>query len=315
MAFKIVNEKGDILKRFQVSFISETTYGDCCRCVEEKLMISVNHLVASTANENSQIIDYCSQAIPRSLQNPIHTETQQNVISNHPFHQSQSLNRASQYVLVHEQQAPAQKSGIQTQLFELPADHRVPFHLNTQNGLCPHHSLSTYCNQLQSNYSNFIPNQPNCIDNNLNRDKKKALDYLQRSGRDIATINNPSNFSSSLGQPLIQGTIQSDHINQKKSVSDTDYKTNCSIGKQENCIKYCIKQEEVLQLLDSEELDSRKHPTKDSTKNSQGLQKSKQKGNLHIMKDSQLKRLIKERLKDKEFITFVKKLEKIVSQP
>lgn len=313
---------GKLIKRFQVSFNSRKEYDECCKCVEDVFKIPLNKMDNQSKIEDSQIIDYPQQG---------QTQRPPNNATSHynPSNPDSSRNMYQQYVQSQHVSIPLphlqmsrhleQSSYVPIQPKPPPLAMSIPRQLqlprNTQNQVNHTHEQKTLL-QLPSNYypadssfhdRNRIPlvsSQTSYAPESHWKHKEQRTDaFPGLTNPQLATSQITYNRQHVIDNPL--GTYQKNSLNS---------------GLSENIIPVYESKTQSFQKVLPERSKITGNQIPLPTKKQENLSvlkihKPKPEIRLLDMDDRELKKLIILKLKDKEFVKLVERLDKIVSQP
>lgn len=297
---------------------------------------------AVAISENSQIIDYPSQNM--ALQNPsIVLRPWENATNNKGYYQPPQALCRPQY------NPPLKHNPSFSQLEESPGlanvtlEQRKQLQLNTlqqirgrsqlnNNYFLPQYYQPQACfAQYQAPYTYLQTSTQQNIFNTdlLAQDQSMALETRNVDyNREMLSLSSTKALASvdQSNQMLINCVGTQNHSTNEslgRSQNDTNMKPKSqnkinnrvsSCEKDVNSNKSVIKEEEMLPM----EIENKCILPKSSTngiQKSSRMKKSNSKYDLFKMKDAELKRLVTQKLKDQEFVEFVERLDKMVSQP
>lgn len=299
---------------------------------------------AVAIGENSQIIDYPSQNIATGLQNPnLIIRPWENVLNNKGCYQPPQALCRPQYNPPLEHNTSFSQFEESTGLPNITLEQRKQLQLNTlqqlrgRSQLQNNYVLPQY-HQPQACYAQYQPPytylQTSPQQNIFNTDllaqgnsialETPSMDY---SGEMLSLSNTKALTSvDQSNQMLISRIGNQNHITNEPSVfsqNDTNMKPRPQ-SKINNKIHLCerdanrnisfIKEEEILPMEIGNKFILPKSSTNGIQKSSR-MKKSNSKYDLFKMKDTELKRLVTQKLLDQEFVKFVERLDKMVSQP
>lgn len=332
------------MKRFQVSFNSRDVYDNCCKCVEEKLKVTLNQMDATAIGENSQIIDYPSHSMATTSQGPkCATTLRENTLNNQSYYHSPQALCKPQYIPpLKQQNSFSQLEGstcLQNMSLEQQKQHTGQqvrgVSQSHNNYLLPQYEQQAYYTQCQPTYT-YLQTCPQ---------QNTSNGHLSVQGQNMALKPPNINYNQEvLSHSNSNGVllVSDQHLNNQMLINGYGSQnrtrneslgcsqgnanirpkiqtaTNDTIGLSErngnnNKPKPVIKEEEILPMEIGKVFNSTKSSTNGIQK-TQRVQKPNPKNDLFKIKDSELKKLVTRRLKDQEFVKFVERLDKIVSQ-
>lgn len=306
--------------------------------MQEKLNVVLNQMDATEINGNSQIIDNPSQKMVGILQTPQNPfKSWENIANNQEFYSpSQALCRP-QYTLPLKQNASFSQLEESTKLSNITLEQRKQIQLNpsqqvrevsqlANNYFLPHfHQPEACCPQYQQPYT--------YLHTGTHQDIYNGSRLAPKGGMPLESTNmdyNRDMISHSNTQAMISvdrnNQILPNHIGKQNDIMNEPDDNSMQPKNQaveKNRISVCerpvnknksIKEEEVLPMKIGNKFVLPKSSTNGVQKSSR-KQKPKKKYDLLKMKDAELKILVSQKLKDEEFVKFVERLDKIVSQP
>lgn len=298
---------------------------------------------AVAIGENSQIIDYPSQNMAAALQNPnLVIRSWENALNNKGCYQPPQALCRPQYNPPKEHNTSFSQLEESTGLSNATLEQRKQLQLNAlqqlrgrsqlQNNyfLPQYHQPQACYAQYQPPYTYLQTSQQQNIFNTdlLAQGNSIALETpsVNYNGEMLSLSNNKASTSvDQSNQMLISRISNQNHITNESSVfsqNDTNMKPKPQ-SKINNKIHLCerdyrnksvIKKEEILPMEIGNKFILPKSSTNGIQKSSK-MKKSNSKYDLFKMKDNELKRLVTQKLLDQEFVKFVERLDKMVSQP
>jgi hypothetical protein len=310
--------------------------------VEEKLKVTLNQMDAVAIGENSQIIDYPNQNIAAASQNPnLVIRPWENALNNKDCYQPPRPLCRPQYNPPLEHNTSFSQLEESTGLPNINLEQRKQLQLNTLHQLRERSQLQNnyflpQYHQPQACYAQYQPPytylQTSPQQNIFNPDllaqgnsialETPSVDYngemLSVSNTKALTSIDQSNqqFINRIGNHLTNESSvfsQNDTNMKPKPQSKINNKIH-SCERDVNINKSVIKEEEILSMEIGNKFLLPKSSTNGIQKSSR-MKKSNSKYDLFKMKDTELKRLVTQKLLDQEFVKFVERLDKMVSQP
>lgn len=299
---------------------------------------------AIAIGQNSQIIDYPSQNMAAALQNPnLVIRPWENASNTKGCYQPAQALCRPQYNPLLKHNTSFSQLEESTGLINITPEQQNQLQLNAlqhirgrsqlhNNYFLPQYYQPEACYaQYQSPYTySQTKTQQNIFNTDVlaqeqSRDLEiPSVDY----DREKLSLSNTKALTTvdQNNQMLNNGIGNQDHITNESlgiNQNDTNMKRKPQ-NKINNRIPLCesdvnrnksvIKEEEVLPMEIGKKLDLPKSSTNLIQKSSK-MKKSNSKCDLFKMKDSELKRLVSQKLKDQEFVKFVERLDRMVSQP
>lgn len=292
--------------------------------------------------ENSQILDYPSQNNPTSLEGQKLINRRWKNASNNQncFQPSQTL-CGSQYLPTPRQ--PTSFSQLEkSTLPNVALEQRNLHQFNTSqqvlgvgqlynNNLLPQYQQPQgYYTLYQPPYAYFQTSpQQSTFNGDLLVQNQNLCMEPWKINCDQEILSHPNPKACLIDRPLNNHLLINGHASQNHTTNESldcnrpdtnirskarriSHNTTDLSERDENKGKPAIKEEEMLPMeIENNIISVRSSSIQKRPKK----QESKQKCDLFKMKDDELKRLIGRKLKDKEFINFVERLDKIVSQP
>lgn len=303
------------------------------------MKVTLNKIDAMATGENSQILDYPSQNNPTSLEGQINRRWKNASNNQNCFQPSQTLCR-SQYLPTPRQ--PTSFSQLEkSTLPNVALEQRNLHQVNTSqqvlgvgqlyNNFLPHYQQPQgYYTLYQPPYAYFQTSpQQSTFNGDLLVQNQNLCMEPWKINCDQEILSHPNSKACLIDRPLNNHLLINGHASQNHTTNESldcnrpdtnirskarriSHNTTDLSDRDENKGKPAIKEEEILPMEIGNNIISVRSS---SIQKPPKKQESKQKCDLFKMKDGELKRLIGRKLKDKEFINFVERLDKIVSQP